>query len=149
MVPGPGTPPTIVIPAKAGLAGPELAPDPEPVPEPERAPGPGAIPARAPGGVSAPGPTPEGSLPFALPGPAPRMTRVDGGSRPADRFHGVVGEVDRVEAQLAGREVDPERSYVIYKVQEHRVCVCTRSEGLQVYLDGKLLREAEGNGSKR
>jgi len=72
-----------------------------------------------------------------------------GGSRPADRFHGVAGEVDRVEAQLSGREVDPERGYVIYKFQEHRVCVCTRAKGLQVYLDGKLLKEADGDGSQR
>jgi len=72
-----------------------------------------------------------------------------GGSRPADRFHGVAGEVGRVEAELAGREMDLERGYVIYKFQEHRVCVCSRAEGLQVYLDGKLLKEADGNGSKR
>ena len=36
----------------------------------------------------------------------------------------MAGEVGRVESQLAGREMDPERGYVIYKVQEHRVCVC-------------------------
>jgi transposase InsO family protein len=72
-----------------------------------------------------------------------------GGSRPADRFHGVAGEVGRVEAELAGREMDLERSYVIYKFREHRVCVCSRAEGLQVYLDGKLLEEADGDGSKR
>lgn len=72
-----------------------------------------------------------------------------GGSRPADRFHGVAGEVERVEAQLAGREVDPERGYVIYKVQEHRVCVCCRAEGVRVYLDGKLLKEADGDRCER
>jgi transposase InsO family protein len=68
-----------------------------------------------------------------------------GGSRPADRFHGVAGEVERVQAQLAGRELDPERSYVIYKVGEHRVCVSCRAEGVMVYLDGKLLKEADGD----
>ncbi len=72
-----------------------------------------------------------------------------GGSRPADRFHGVAAEVGRVEAELAGREMDLERGYVIYKFQEHRVCVCARAEGLRVYLDGKLLEEADGDGSKR
>ena len=72
-----------------------------------------------------------------------------GGSRPVDRFHGVAGEVERVEAQLAGREVDLDRGYVIYKVREHRVCVCFRAEGLQVYLDGRLLKEADGDGTKR
>jgi transposase InsO family protein len=72
-----------------------------------------------------------------------------GGSRPADRFHGVAGEVERVQAQLAGRELDPERNYVIYKVGEHRVCVSCRSEGVMVYLDGKLLKEAEGDRCRR
>jgi transposase InsO family protein len=72
-----------------------------------------------------------------------------GGSRPADRFHGVAGEVERVQAQLAGREVDPERGYVIYKAGEHRVCVCCRAEGVRVYLDGKLLKEADGDRCER
>jgi transposase InsO family protein len=71
-----------------------------------------------------------------------------GGSRPADRFHGVAGEVERVQGELAGRELDPERSYVIYKVGEHRVCVSCRAEGVMVYLDGKLLKEAEGDRCK-
>jgi transposase InsO family protein len=64
------------------------------------------------------------------------------GGRPADRFHGVAGEVQRAESQLAGRGLDLTRGYVIYKVQEHRVCVVWGQEGLQVHLDGKLLREA-------
>jgi transposase InsO family protein len=72
-----------------------------------------------------------------------------GGSRPADRFHGVVGEVERVEAQLASRELDPERGYVIYKVGEHRVCVCSQAEGVKVYLDGTLLKEADGDRCER
>jgi len=72
-----------------------------------------------------------------------------GGSRPADRFHGVAGEVARVETQLAGREMDLERGYVIYKFQEHRVCVCSRAAGIEVYLDGKLLKEVDGDGSQR
>ena len=72
-----------------------------------------------------------------------------GGSRPADRFHGVAGEVERAESELAGREMDLDRGYVIYKVREHRVCVCSRAQGLQVYLDGRLLKEADGDGSKR
>jgi len=72
-----------------------------------------------------------------------------GGSRPADRFHGVAGEVERAESELAGREMDLERGYVIYKVGEHRVCVCFRTEGLQVYLDGRLLQESGGDATKR
>jgi hypothetical protein len=68
------------------------------------------------------------------------------GGRPADRFHGVAGEVQRAEGQLAGRGLDLSRGYVIYKVQDHRVCVVRGQEGLQVCLDGKLLQEANGNG---
>jgi transposase InsO family protein len=71
------------------------------------------------------------------------------GGRPADRFHGVAGEVQRAESQLAGRGLDLTRGYVIYKVQEHRVCVVWGQEGLQVHLDGKLLREAHVDGWER
>jgi len=71
------------------------------------------------------------------------------GGRPADRFHGVAGEVQRAEGQLAGRGLDLSRGYVIYKVQEHRVCVVWGTEGLQVYLDGKLLQEANVDGLER
>jgi transposase InsO family protein len=71
------------------------------------------------------------------------------GGRPADRFHGVAGEVQRAESQLAGHGLDLTRGYVIYKVQEHRVCVVWGQEGLQVHLDGKLLREAHVDGLER
>jgi len=66
------------------------------------------------------------------------------GKRPADRFHGVVKEVEQVETELADRELDLCRGYVVYKVQDHRVCVASSARGLQVYLDGKLLKEADG-----
>ena len=72
-----------------------------------------------------------------------------GGSRPADRFHGVAGEVERAESELSSRGVDLDRGYVIYKALEHRICVCSRAEGLQVYLDGRLLKEADGDATKR
>ena len=68
-----------------------------------------------------------------------------GGKRPADRFHGVVSELERVESQLADRELDLSRGYVVYKVRDHRVCVASSQEGLRVYLDGKLLKEADGD----
>jgi transposase InsO family protein len=71
------------------------------------------------------------------------------GGRPVDRFHGVAGEIQRAEAQLAGRGLDLSRGYVIYKVQEHRVCVLWAAEGLQVYVDGKLLKEADEDGRQR
>ena len=72
-----------------------------------------------------------------------------GGKRPADRFHGVVGDVERAQAELAGREVDLSRGYVVYQVQGHRVCVVCAAEGLQVYLDGSLLKETDGDRSTR
>jgi transposase InsO family protein len=71
------------------------------------------------------------------------------GKRPADRFHGVVSEVEQVESELADRELDLSRGYVVYKVQDHRVCVACSAEGLQVYLDGTLLKEADGDRSER
>ena len=71
------------------------------------------------------------------------------GHRPADRFHGVVGDVEQAESQLRGPDVDLSRGYAIYKVRERRVSVVWAAEGLQVYLDGKLLVEADGNGSQR
>jgi transposase InsO family protein len=61
--------------------------------------------------------------------------------RPADRFHGVVDEVERAESELAGPELDPTRGYVVCKAGDHRVCVLWALEGPRVYLDGKLLRE--------
>jgi transposase InsO family protein len=69
------------------------------------------------------------------------------GNRPADRFHGVVDEVEQAESQLRGRDLDLSRGYAIYKVREHRVSVAWAAESLQVYLDGNLLVEADGNGS--
>lgn len=63
------------------------------------------------------------------------------GFRPADRFYGVVGERSRIEADLAGKEVDFSKGYCIFKVQDHCVSVVSSDEGIQVLLDGKLLQE--------
>jgi len=68
------------------------------------------------------------------------------GKRPVDRFYGVAREVEAAESELAGRDLDLSRGFVIYKVQEHRVCVVWATGGLQIYLDGKLLQGANGNG---
>lgn len=70
------------------------------------------------------------------------------GKRPTDRFHGVVGDVEQAQAELAGREVDFSRGYVVYQAQGRRVCVVCAPAGLQVYLDGTLLKEANGERSK-
>jgi len=66
--------------------------------------------------------------------------------RPTDRFHGVVDEIEQAESKLAGATLDPSRGYVVYKVGHHRVCVLRAAEGLEVYLDGKLLKEADNHG---
>lgn len=71
------------------------------------------------------------------------------GKRPADRFYGVVGEVERAESELVGPDLDLSRSYAIFKVQDHRICVISAAGGLRVYLDGKLLKQADDDGSKR
>jgi transposase InsO family protein len=65
-----------------------------------------------------------------------------GGKRPADRFHGVLGEVEQAQAELAGRDIDLSRGYVVYQVRGRRVCIVCAPAGLQVYLDGMLLKEA-------
>ena len=64
------------------------------------------------------------------------------GFRPADRFHGIIGERSRIEAKLAGKELDFSKGYCIFKFQEHCVSVVGSGEGIQVLLDGKLLHEA-------
>ena len=64
------------------------------------------------------------------------------GFRPADRFHGIIGERSRIEAELAGKELDFSKGYCIFKVQDHCVSVVSSGEGIQVMLDGKLLQEA-------
>jgi transposase InsO family protein len=70
------------------------------------------------------------------------------GKRPADRFHGIVKEVEQVECDLMDRELDLSRGYMVYKAGERRVCVTCSAEGLQVYLDGKLLKEARDERSQ-
>jgi transposase InsO family protein len=64
-----------------------------------------------------------------------------GGFRPADRFYGVQGERSRIEAELTGKQLDFSKGYCIFKVQEHCVCVVCSNEGIEVLLDGKILRE--------
>jgi transposase InsO family protein len=67
------------------------------------------------------------------------------GKRPADRFHGVAREIDLVESALAREDLDPSRGYVVYKVHGRSVTAVNSAEGLQIFLDGKLLKEAAGN----
>jgi transposase InsO family protein len=64
-----------------------------------------------------------------------------GGSRPADRFYGVVAERSRIEAELVGKEIDFSKGYCIFKIQENSVSVVSSPSGIAVYLNGKLLGE--------
>jgi len=68
-----------------------------------------------------------------------------GGKRPSDRFHGVAKEIDQVESDLADQHLDLSRGYVVYKVQDHRICIGYSAEGLKVYLNGKLLKKEGAN----
>jgi transposase InsO family protein len=64
-----------------------------------------------------------------------------GGACPHERFHGVIGEVARIESGLASKSIDFSRGYLVLKSFEHTVSVVTSSDGLQVFLDGNLLHQ--------
>jgi len=66
-----------------------------------------------------------------------------GGYRPADRFYGVVAERSRIEADLAGREIDFSKGYCIFKIEDNSVSVVSSAAGIAVYLNGKLLGEVD------
>lgn len=64
-----------------------------------------------------------------------------GGACPCERFHGIGGEVARIESGLASKAIDFSRGYLVLKTCEHTVSVVSSSEGLQVFLDGNLLQQ--------
>lgn len=70
------------------------------------------------------------------------------GARPVDRFYGVAGETSRIETELAGKELDFSKGYLVFKVQNHSLSVICSAEGLQVFLDGNQLKEAGGHVSE-
>lgn len=70
-----------------------------------------------------------------------------GGGLPSDRFYGVVGEISRVESELVNKKLDKTKGYLVYKVHDHTVSVVCSGEGLQVYLDGTLLKEDADHGA--
>lgn len=70
-----------------------------------------------------------------------------GGSLPSDRFYGVLGEVSRVESELLDKRVDTSKGYLIYKIHDHSLSVVCSQEGLQVFLDGALLKEDKDHGA--
>jgi len=70
------------------------------------------------------------------------------GARPSDRFYGVIGETSRIESALLGKNLDLSKGYLVYKVHDRTVSVVHSSEGLQVFLDGNLLKEGKGHGTE-
>jgi transposase InsO family protein len=66
-----------------------------------------------------------------------------GGAYPADRFHGVSGVVSRCRETLVKGHRDLSQGYVVIKQGEHMISVLTTSEGIEVMLDGELMRPAE------
>ena len=63
------------------------------------------------------------------------------GARPSDRFYGVIGETSRIESSLSGKNLDLSKGYLVYKVHDRTLSVVFSQQGLQVFLDGKLLKE--------
>lgn len=69
------------------------------------------------------------------------------GALPSDRFYGVVGEVSRVESELLNKSVDISKGYLIYKLHDHALSVVYSEGGLQVFLDGTLLKKDVDHGA--
>jgi len=65
------------------------------------------------------------------------------GARPSDRFYGVIGETSRIESTLSGKSLDLSKGYLVYKVYDRQLSVVFSQEGLQVFLDGKMLKEED------
>ncbi len=61
------------------------------------------------------------------------------GARPADRFHGVIGEVGRIETDLANGALDFSKGYMVLRMGENSLSVAASAAGWQVMLNGKLL----------
>lgn len=65
------------------------------------------------------------------------------GACPYERFHGIIGEVARIESGLASGAVDFSKGYLVLKTCEHTVSVVTSSNGVQIFLDGNLLHRRQ------
>jgi len=69
------------------------------------------------------------------------------GTRPSDRFYGIIGETSRIETELSGNNIDFSKGYLIFKSQDYVLSVVSSSQGLQVMLNGKLLKGVPGHGT--
>ena len=63
-----------------------------------------------------------------------------GGACPASRFQGIIGETSRIESKLCGKGIDFSRGYLVFKMFEHTISIVCNGGGLQVFLDGDLLK---------
>jgi transposase InsO family protein len=62
------------------------------------------------------------------------------GARPYERFHGITGEVSRLETELSSKAVDFSKGYLVLKTCEHTISVVNSSKGIRIYLNGELLQ---------
>lgn len=65
------------------------------------------------------------------------------GSCPADRFHGIEGETVRLESELLDKSLDLSKGYLIFKSSNHSICVGYTSQGVRLFLNGKLLSQRQ------
>jgi len=63
-----------------------------------------------------------------------------GGACPASRFQGIIGETSRIESEICGKGIDFSRGYLVFKMFEHTISIVCNGGGLQVFLDGDLLK---------
>ncbi len=68
-----------------------------------------------------------------------------GGACPASRFQGIIAETSRVESELCGRGIDFSRGYLVFKMFEHTISIVCNGCGLQIFLDGDLLKRSPGS----
>lgn len=71
-----------------------------------------------------------------------------GGEVPSNRFYGVRGEVERVESEVLSKNIDLSKGYLVYKIHDHSLSVVSSPEGLQVFLDGNLLKKDGDHGTE-
>jgi transposase InsO family protein len=62
------------------------------------------------------------------------------GACPCDRYHGIIGERARIESKLTSKDLDFSKGYIIFKDQDHTISIVGSSKGLQIFMDGKLLK---------
>lgn len=69
------------------------------------------------------------------------------GAIPSSRFFGIIGETCRIESELCSHGLDFSRGYLVFKMHEHTISIVCRADGLQVFLDGHLLKSSQEGGS--